>query len=371
MAIADLTVPAILDEGFARAVAVRELETAQVGDQSLTFSLPLMSGLSWEIGDRLQFDGASWSVQALEISSEVAVSARQILGESALILSGPTPETPSDIRYSGQPQLLAFDFPSRSGVTVGALLEPFEPVQVEAASRDARLDSPVRVGATLTPLDRRSLFVRDLSSSLDVFLPGATPAGVGTQALFDGANRFAIETSTGWEIIAARDIELIASQNYRLTHLLRGLEGSDPFMVDIVSSGARVVWLGSGLVTLPVSDDWRLSPVSVTGQSETRKARPATLIWSDAAGVPLGPVHPSWDGTTLSWIGRDPNFTDWSEDSSSLSYRLHLYRGDNVETVDTSETALTVPPFDRADISQISAQGRESLQSATLIVQTP
>ncbi|MEL6687138.1 MAG: hypothetical protein AAFP97_05925, partial [Pseudomonadota bacterium] len=361
--------PADLDEGFARAVAVRELDKVHDGDETLSFNLPLMSGLTWDVGDRFQFEGQLWSVQSLETGAEVAVTARRLGGEVPTLVSGTTPETPSDIVYAGSPQLLAFDLPGRSGVSVGALLDPFEAVEVKAADQETRLESPVRVGATLTNIPRCPVWTRDFTTELDVFLPGAEPVGVETSAFLEGANRFAIETASGWEIIGARDVELIAPQTYRLSHLLRGLDGSEAYMEDVIPAGTRILSLASGLTILPISDDWRLSDVSVTGRTEKRDARSAELTWSDVAGYPLSPTHIRWDGSTLSWIGRDPSFTEWTEDASHLNYRVIFYRGDESETVETSETELSVEPFERVEIAQITSQGRASLETATLIVE--
>lgn len=131
-------------------------------------------------------------------------------------------------------------------------------------------------------------------------------------------------------------------------------------MDEDLPAGARIVWLDRGIETLPVSSDWRGETLDVSGGTATRDARPAELIWNDRAGEPLSPVQARWDGTTLSWIGRDLAFTDWSEEAAHLTYRLVLTRGALVDTYDLSETELSVEPFDSALIYQIGADGRLS-----------
>jgi hypothetical protein len=183
-----------------------------------------------------------------------------------------------------------------------------------------------------------------------------------------GGNRFAIETESGWEIFAARDIVLIAPQTYRLSHLIRGLDGSDIYMMDLCPAGARIVALNTGLVTLPLSQDWRGATVTIEGQSDRRDARSISMLWTDRNGWPLSPVHLRWDGSRLSWIGRDRQFTDWDEDDSFLRYRVRLFRGETVDLHDLDAPFLDAAPFDRAEVVQINALGRESLFPATLNV---
>jgi hypothetical protein len=368
VAIADLGVPAVLDEGFARFVAQRELTAAYAGDETLSFSVPLQTGLALEIGDRIQFDDDVWAVDTLEVGAAVTVSARRDVQPDRVWVSGTTPMMPSDITYAGAPQLLAFDLPHFRGVSVGALLEPFASVTARFGDVDVVLNSSLRMGATLTSLLLGPVQLRDCAARLDILMPNLSLSALEDDAFLSNGNRFAVETDTGWEIIAARDIELVAPQTYRLSHLLRGLVGSEMFMTSTVPSGARLLWLGSGLGALNISDEWRDSTVSVGGGSDFREAKDGDVFWCDLNGFPLSPVHLKWDGTTLSWIGRDRNFTDWTEDISHLRYRVRLSRGGVVETIDLTESNLVTTAFDQVEIVQLGVDGRESLLPAALYV---
>jgi len=368
VAIADLAVPAALDEGFARFVARRELDAAHAGQENLRLSLPLNIGLRLELGDRFSYDSTVWVVQSLDIGSQVDVTGFRDRGDSGAWVAGPTPATPPAPDYAGAAQLLAFDLPGREGVSVGALIDPYEPVTVQVDGSEVTLNAPLRMGATLTDFPSGSVHLRDRSSKVNVLFGNLTLSGTTNAGLLAGSNRFAVETATGWEIFAARDAELIAPQTYRLSHLLRGLDGSEPFMAETILPGARVLWLGTGLVSLPLSSDQRGSLVSVTGRTARREARFGEVIWNDLAGLPLSPVHLSWDGTSLSWIGRDPSFSEWTEDASSLQYRLRITRSGEVQTIDTALTELALEPFDQVEIVQLTPDGRESLLSAALNV---
>ncbi|MEM9601200.1 MAG: glycoside hydrolase TIM-barrel-like domain-containing protein, partial [Pseudomonadota bacterium] len=220
IAIADLSVPASLDEGFARYVARRELEKAHAGEDRLQFGLSMQTGLRIEIGDRFLFDDALWSVTALETGSKIDLTARRVRSDRDAWFAGFTPGRPAPIAWSGPPQLLAFDLPDRSGLAVGALLDPFEPVRAVGPKDSVDVTSPVRLGATLTPFPAHSPCFIDRESVLDILMPSLPVQSVGDEAFLAQANRFAIETHAGWEIIAARDVVLFAPNQYRLSHFL-------------------------------------------------------------------------------------------------------------------------------------------------------
>lgn len=368
VAVVDMAIAASLDEGFARFVARRELDAAHSGTEQLRLELPLRLGLCVDVGDRFTHDRQSWVVGSLETGSTVAVTARSARPNGTPWFEGVTPVVSADTTWSGAPQLLAFDLPDRSGVSVGVLLNPFEPVSARFGEVEASLDAPLRLGATLTDLFRRTPVRIDRVSRIDVFIPGLLINALEDEVFLAGGNRFAVETSKGWEIIAVRDVELIASNRYRLSHLLRGLDGSDAMMADIVQSGARLLWLGSGVETLSLSDDWRGTEIEIEGSSAMREARTAEIVWNDTAGRPLSPVHPRWDGNVLSWIGRDRDFFEWTVDAEHLRYAVSVYRGGTVERIETVETYMALNAFDRAEVRQIGLDSRESLEAATLIV---
>lgn len=368
VAVADFTVPAALDEGFARHVAERELSAIHEGQEAVRFSLSLSEGLQAEVGDRFWLENTVWSIEEMTIGKTVEISARRRGAALNPWVAGVTPER-TDIRpYAGAAQLLAFDLPDRQGITVGALLEPFSPVTVQTRSEDASLSSPLRLGATLSDFPSGSVHIWDQGKALDVFLPGLTLSGVTETALLEGGNRFAVETELGWEIFAARDAVLTAPQTYRLSHFLRGLEGSEAFMADILPSGSRLLWLKSGLTTLPLSDDWRGNEVIVSGSTAERPSRDVSLKWDNLADLPMSPVHLKWDGQALSWVGRDRDFIDWTEETEHLRYRLRLFQGESMEEHDLTKSFFLTTPFDRAELVQLGPNGRESLFPTTLNV---
>ncbi len=363
VAVADLSVPAVLDEGFARYVARRDLEALEAGGETLSLALPLLPGLRLQTGDRIDHDGALWVVNELTSGTTVELSARRDVERGVAWVAGTTPEVPSALPYAGAPQLIAFDLPGRPGVSVGALLRPFSPVSVTGPGGEtAELAAPLRIGATLSDLPAKTALLADCSTALEFTMEGISLSSQAAPTL-----RFAVETAAGWEIIAARRAVLSGRNRYTVSHLHRGLDGSDDMVAD-VPAGARILWLGSGVETLDISRDWIGQGVTVTGASAEREARAAALVWQDRARLPLSPVRPRWDGNTLSWTGRDVSLNDWDDDASHLRYRVRLDRGAETQVVDTAATALQTAPFDCAIITQIDSLGRESLGQAVLKV---
>jgi len=137
------------------------------------------------------------------------------------------------------------------GAQVGALLSPFRAAEFSFGGESITTASPVKIGATLTPLPYLPPTLWDRVSEFDIYMPNGVWFAVSEAETLAGANRFAVETEAGWEIIGAANVQLIAENTYRLKTLLRGLSNSDDLMISVIPSGARVVALDSGLANLP------------------------------------------------------------------------------------------------------------------------
>lgn len=363
VAVVDLSVPACIDEGFARYVADRELDRFHNGEETAQFSLDPVSGLRLHVGDRflIEDDPVLWRVDRMDIGGQIDIVASRESVTNEPWVSGVIPEAPEVPTYLGAVDLFAFDLPGRSGVSVGASLDPFEPVTLLLNPGSKIIDHPVRIGASLSPLAGRSSLVTDRTQTLKVMADGLILSSLGEDAVLAAGNRFAIETPLGWEVIGAQNATLTAPGTYTLTNLLRGLDGSDRYMADSLPAGARIVWLDRGIEIWELSPDWRGETVKVQGATPARAVRSATLLWNDRAGESLSPVHPRWDGQTLSWIGRDLSYTDWVEDSSDLRFELEFDRSGVTDMIETQTRSLDVAPFDEVRIYQIALEGRRSL----------
>lgn len=139
-------------------------------------------------------------------------------------------------------------------------------------------------GVLLDPLPSGPTSRWDDANAITVELIEGTINSVTDMALFSGDNVFAIETSSGrWEIVQARDAELIGVRQYRLTKLLRGLRGSEYNMVSSAAAGSRFVVLNPALQRMPIKLaelglewNWRIGPASLPFTDDSYSERQFT-----------------------------------------------------------------------------------------------
>ena len=339
-----VNLPVVMDEGLAQLLARRMLRTVTRRTSRLTCSLAMDTDVC--VGDTVTLpDGPRrYLVTELEQRPDGSREVSAIfvgLAESPpgqLLVGGDAPVQPPPIAWTPAPALFGFDLPT--GFHIGARVEPFTTVEatVEGVEVDlslpahiAALDSPIRAGSAALP-DEASLFE---IAGLDVGLEALTHA----QWLKAG-NRFAVETSSGWEIIAIREMVLVAPGKYRCRGLLRGLNGSDP--VDH-AAGARIVWLDKGLFPVPVTAE-PSARVRIEASAAGREADPVELSYLGHGLRPLSPGHLSIhrEGETfrVSFHPRRREAGSWSgfDDVDGGRYLVEALDGETlVESIETSE----------------------------------
>jgi len=233
---------------------------------------------------------------------------RLLDSRASAIISGPIIEPTQDPIWVSEPVAIAMDFPHLEGVQIGALMEPFRPATLSFGDEAIVTDSPLRVGALSSELFRSPIGVWDHVTDFEIWMPGAQLVARPTSDILSGGNRFAVETTAGWEIIAAADIVLTGAETYRLKTLLRGLSGSDDAQLDRVPAGARIIALDTGVESLPLSNDYVGQRVEITIDAGGRAGVPIDHSYSAEHLRPLSPVHLRIyvvDGLTrLSWIPR-------------------------------------------------------------------
>ncbi|MDR3496241.1 MAG: glycoside hydrolase/phage tail family protein [Ancalomicrobiaceae bacterium] len=135
----------------------------------------------------------------------------------------------------------------------------------------------------------------------DIYVQFYSSAGLISRsdlAVLNGSNGLAIKnpTSGQWEILQFANAELLATNKYKLSRLLRAQNGTEAGMGSPVPSGSRVVFLsGSSLVPLSMSIDQRGLPQTLrygpAGYSQTNGAySQATQTFS---GIGLRPFSVS------------------------------------------------------------------------------
>jgi len=165
-----------------------------------------------------------------------------------------------------------------------------------------------------------------------------------------GSNGVAIETDSGaWEIIGFAEAELVSPDTYRLTRLLRGLDGSSD-AVGAASEGNRVMVLYDRVVTAPVSFEWLGDTLGLKAYAGPQDFAGTELSFTPEIGpaLPLSPVHlRATRGSGLeiafSWTRRSRSDTDaWALADAPLdvtpeAYRLTIFDAETaVRTIDTA-----------------------------------
>jgi hypothetical protein len=225
--------------------------------------------------------------------------------------------------------------PTRSRLVVAAYAQPW-PGQVQLVD-DA-------TGAVAASLTRRGLLgvleapllpgptgVWDRGNVIEVTLWAGHLAAVEPLAALSGSNRLSIETELGWEVIGFAEAELVSAGRYRLSRLLRGLEGTQ---AAACAPGGRVIVLDARAVTLPVeagllgeTRDFRVyaGASDIEGTSLAVETDPAPAL-------PLAPVHlrAVRDGSGdigLHWVRRSRADGDgWGVADAPLEHVPERYR---------------------------------------------
>lgn len=369
--ILDINAPIVMDKSFARLTAERVLARQVQSDTKLNFQLS-EKRLDVEVGDLISFpnNDALWQVETMEGLTTQRVHARQLGVRTALPNVGSTPEVSTPPQWAAKPTLFALDIAGDyEGPLVGVGLDPFMLTEVSGGDESVTLGSSARIGALLTDLPKGPVGRWDMANIMDVFLPNVQLSSVSDEAIFDGANRLAIKTETGWEVFQAANAELIAPSTYRLSRLLRGQEGSDADMQALIPSGARVIWLGAGWRDLPLPESVMGEALPINAIAAGRAADTLNHLYKATHLRPLSPVHIKITENNgqieISWIRRTRTGGDsWAGLDVPLGEEVERYRvqfwaeGAVIAEHETREPILTLPSLQNADSLSIAQASR-------------
>ena len=208
------------------------------------------------------------------------------------------------------PLVAAASLPWPGEVTVLAGLDPSNLTERISLLVPALMGKVVE-GASAQPIGRW-----DRASALLVSSPLGALGSVSSSAALAGANQILIETSSGWELIAFAEAELVGEGLYRLRQLLRGLRGTAP---RDIASGARCVVLDDAVGFASVSAEeigvpliWRTDSAasSVIPWSWFLKAAAACLsapgICGQRSKIKAQTSHGRGEAQRLQRVGRCP-----------------------------------------------------------------
>ncbi len=349
------SVPLVLSQGQAKALAERWMGEAGVGRDTIRFTLP-QSDLSYVAGDVISVghstDGELYRIDRVEDSGRRIVEAVRIEPSTydALVFQDEAPNlatltAPTRVyaRFLDLPLLSGREMEHTPHVAVSK--SPWAgPVAIYSAGQDAGYSlaaealRPAVIGETLNELDpaipgvwmRRSLLVKIESGRLQS----------GNEAdVLNGGNTAALRSSDvdDWEVVQFRSAELVDAGVYRLDGLLRGQAGTDPLAALVLPAGSEFVLLDGA----PVQLDY---PVSARGIERHYRVGPSRRSYDDPSflhreaafeGVGLRPYAPAHlrarrlasGAVVVSWIRRSRVDGDsWIGEEIPLGEDRELYR---------------------------------------------
>jgi hypothetical protein len=334
-----------LDGSSARRAAERMLDSRSCDRETLDFDLP-PSMLAPEPGDLLDIAGlAEGPFEITEVRDNLTrrVTARTLPSGTALAtgielsMPGPSGATVRSIPHVVVAQLPPVPGdPQQSRLVVGTFAQPW-PGSVQMVDESTgvtalTLTRRASLGFLGEPLFSGATGVWDRRNAIEVSLLSGHLASVTDSAVLSGSNRMAICGDHGeWEVIGFAQAELTAPGRYRLTRLLRGLEGTRPVSA---AAGREVMVLDNRVLSLPL-DAAQLGEARAfrvfAGPGDLDGVASAVTTNSMPAR-PLAPVHlrarrMENGNIAMSWVRRSRADSDgWGTVDAPLEHHPQAYR---------------------------------------------
>lgn len=239
---------------------------------------------------------------------------------------------------------------------------------------DVVIKAPSVIGRTKELFPSGALGVFDEVNELVVQVPAQhTLLSIDDKTLFDGGNMCAVRTGRRqWEVMQFGQAEIIEEGLWRLTHLVRGMRGTEHHMSTSLKKNATFVMLDRSIIvpsTVPPQQrgttlQWRYGPATLPINDDSYRGSSYTFN-----GASLRPLAPTGlraareaDGDIiLKWIRRSrvPNYS-WDAGATPLAeeqelYRVNVYDGD--EIVETADN-IPVQEWRYSEAEQIRDFGR-------------
>ncbi len=301
------SLPLALPASRARRVVDRWLAEGARARERVSFALP-PSLMGVEPSDLVALEGAGgprvFRVERVTDAGARAVEAVRVERSAYRPAAAPEPRVETKLTPPPGPiTALVMDLPIAEGGPddhqphIAVASEPWAgavAVYRSAGETDfalvATVRTPALIGTLAGPLPPGAPG-RWQRSRTEVFLPAGALLARDRLAVLNGANPLALEAAPGvWEILQAREVEVVGPRRLRLGGLLRGQRGTEALAAAEVPAGARIVVLDGGVARLPL-------PLEARGLPRHYRVGPATR--------PLG----------------DPSFVAFAETTEGLALR--------------------------------------------------
>ena len=280
--------PLVLTEGQASNLAEAQYQAlAAVNTAHISYAPGPASGL--EIADAIRVDAQDWRVERIIDEGIVRrVELRALAAQSDISRAIAVPGIGGAGSYPAIPAFkiiadAAFGAVGATGPMIAVSADPWAgavSVSVGATLQTLRqkavIAEPAGIGEALTGFAAGVPGQWDEAAILDVRLPGAALSSAEEAAINDGANRLLIEHPEGWEMLAFRNADLIAADEWRLTGLWRGLNNmpasAGSLGLTVILADDRLVQVSLDAAQIGAPLWWQVgtaAPVSITYQQTT------------------------------------------------------------------------------------------------------
>ncbi len=266
--VVSVSIPIALSSYTAQSLAARLLHETRQSAETLSVRLS-PAYIKLEPGDIIQIGQKQWRVTQISLAGYVELTAtRHQAGlYQSQLTSVSTQAAPLPLGVVSRPMLQVLDLPARLPLRSQPANEAGQPLLASFADpwpgdvqiRDqngAYLQSlfyPASLGQTKSRLAAGPIGRWDGGGRLQVEIHGAILSSLTPQQVLQGGNVLALQTPQGWEVMQFVNAELIAPNHYLLSVFLRGQNGSEAVMADVLEAGAAVVVLTPQLVPLDLA----------------------------------------------------------------------------------------------------------------------
>ena len=371
----DIDAPLVIDADRARALAENRIRTMYRERERLEISCA-PEYFNLRPGDRIRHGGFDWTVYTVEVvEGVVQVSARLAVGTGGLSSivsdSGSVSSSPDVVVTPTQVSLL--DLPdlgagpeARMALAAGNASEGWKavPVSWSAAGRSGVLSSAGRetiMGNVVQALGPGCALVPDRRQNVQVVLldDGLSLLSTDDYGLQAGANLAMI----GSELVQFRDVTPLGAGQYRLSHLLRGVRGTE-WAMDWHADGETFVMVDQArLTSIPMDRAWVGSKVTAIAEGIADDSTlPVSRNYAGEALRPPSPAHlevtidPS-GALNIEWIARSRLAWAWVDGhesgigENSMTFLIELTGDASTVRAVTGATSHVLTPDQTADFA--------------------